>query len=93
MELWDQEYVDMEEPGHITFKEDGTGQLHFGCVDAQLDWWRDKDVERVDFSFTGFDEGDEVSGRGWVAVEAKQLAGQLAFHQGDESAFKARKES
>ena len=48
-------------------------------------------VDRVGFTFAGFDEGDEISGRGWVAVEGKQLAGQIAFHQGDESAFKARK--
>jgi hypothetical protein len=38
MEQWDQDYVDMVAPGHIAFKKDGTGQLHFGCVETELDW-------------------------------------------------------
>jgi len=83
------EYIDMTEPGHITFQKGGTGQLHFGCVDAELDW---QDGEhRVDFSFQGFDEGDEVNGRGWAKVEEKFLVGRIIFHMGDESGFTARK--
>ena len=38
MEQWDQDFVDMVSPGHVTFKKGGTGQLHFGCVEAELDW-------------------------------------------------------
>ncbi len=32
MEAWDQEYVNMEVPGHFTFKKDGTGHFQFGLV-------------------------------------------------------------
>ncbi len=64
MEQWDQDYVDMDSPGHITFKQGGTGQLHFGCVEAELDWRLEAGTERVEFTFSGFDEGDEVAGRG-----------------------------
>jgi len=32
MEVWDQEYVNMEVPGHFTFKKDGSGHFQFGLV-------------------------------------------------------------
>lgn len=38
MDQWDTNYIDMVSPGQITFKKDGTGQLHFGCLDAEVDW-------------------------------------------------------
>ena len=48
-------------------------------------------VARVDFIFDGFDEGDQVSGRGWAKIEEEQLVGQIIFHMSDESGFKASK--
>lgn len=90
MEQWDQEFVDLVSPGHITFSRGGRGELHFGAVDLTLDWRADAAGSRVDFSFEGFDEGDEVSGRGWAQVEGGKLKGWFAFHQGDESGFVAR---
>ena len=91
MEQWDQDYVDMEELSHITFKKGGSGGFHFGCVDAALDWRYDDSIDRVNFTFDGSDEGTEVSGRGWAKVEGKQMVGQIVFHQGDQSEFKAKK--
>ena len=91
MEQWDLDYIDMESPGHITFKNDGTGQLHFGCVDAGLDWSFDPRKGRAEFTFSGFDEGDEVSGRGWAKLKDTRMAGWLAFHLGDKSGFVAVK--
>ncbi len=32
MEVWDQDYVDMEEQGYIRIGSDGTGQVQFGLV-------------------------------------------------------------
>jgi hypothetical protein len=93
MEQWDQDYVDMAAPGHITFKKGGTGQLHFGCVEAELDWRFEADTGRVEFTFSGFDEGDEVTGRGWAKAEGTRLTGRIVFHQGDESGFAAAKEN
>ena len=83
----------MEELGHITFQKSGSGGFHFGCVHASLDWRYNDSLDRVDFTFEGFDEGDQVSGRGWAKIEGKgkELVGQIVFHQGDESGFKARK--
>jgi hypothetical protein len=47
----------------------------------------------IEFSFHGFDEGDEVIGRGWAVMEGEQLRGRLFFHQGDDSAFVAERQS
>jgi hypothetical protein len=91
MDQWDQDYVDAEEPGHITLENKGLGHFHFGYVHAQLDWRYDPPIDRVEFSFLGSCEGDEMSGRGWAKIEGKQMVGQIAFHLGDESGFKARK--
>jgi hypothetical protein len=30
MEAWDQDFVNMEVPGHFTFRKDGTGHFQFG---------------------------------------------------------------
>jgi hypothetical protein len=45
----------------------------------------------VDFTFDGFDEGHQVDGGGWAKIEGKQLIGQIVFHAGGESGFKANK--
>src|SRR4029079_16484225 len=89
MELWDQEFIDLESPGHITFNLGGRGELHFGAVDVTLDWLLNTKGNRVDFTFEGFDEDDKVTGRGWAELNGGQLTGKLAFHQGNESDFVA----
>ena len=91
MELWDQDFVDLESPGHLTFARNGRGDLHFGAVNVALDWRLDTKGGRVEFTFEGFDEGDEVSGRGWAELKDGKLTGRITFHLGDESGFVARK--
>ncbi|HEV2394760.1 MAG TPA: hypothetical protein VG146_20605 [Verrucomicrobiae bacterium] len=91
MEQWEQEFVDLVAPGHITFASGGRGQFSFGAVEANLDWRQDPSGKRVSFSFEGFDEGDEVSGRGWAEPEGGRLTGRIVFHLGDESGFVAQR--
>lgn len=49
------------------------------------------ELERIEFSFIGHDEGDEVSGRGWAVLEGNWLGGRIYFHDGEESGFLAGK--
>jgi hypothetical protein len=91
MEQWDQAFVDLVSPGHITFARDRRGELHFGAVDVSLDWRVDATGNRVDFAFEGFDEGDEVCGNGWAELDGEKLTGRIAFQSGDESGFVAEK--
>ena len=87
MSGWDQDYVDMEVPGHITFEADKDGRFQFGLVQGQMDCrWRG---QSVDFSWHGFDENDEVSGRGDAEIKGDELHGHLYFHMGDDTAFRA----
>jgi hypothetical protein len=37
MSGWDQDYVDLEVPGHITFETARSGTFQFGLVEAQMD--------------------------------------------------------
>jgi hypothetical protein len=50
MANWDQEFVGLVSPGHIAFVRAGSRELHFGAVDATLDWRVDDAGQRVDFS-------------------------------------------
>jgi len=49
------------------------------------------DQERIEFSFVGQDEGDEVSVRGWALLEGDMVRGRIYFHHGDESGFLAER--
>lgn len=93
MSAWDRDAIDLVEPGFIEFAGDGTGQFGFIAVRGQLDY---RPVERdgragVEFTWDGFDEGDNVSGRGWAAVvDGETIEGHLFFHLGDDSSFRAK---
>jgi len=43
----------------------------------------------VEFTWHGFDEGTEHTGRGQARVVAGELQGSFYFHLGDDSAFRA----
>jgi hypothetical protein len=92
-ELWDIEDLDLVTAATISLNSNHEGRLAFIAVEAQLDY---RVVLRgglpaIEFSFQGFDEGDEVMGRGWAVLESERLSGRLFFHQGDDSAFIAER--
>jgi hypothetical protein len=94
MDNWDQEAVDLVQPGFIEFDDDGLGSLGFIVVTGELDC-READRDGrpgAEFSWQGSDEGDEVSGRGWAALNPDgTLEGHIYFHLGDDSAFRAER--
>lgn len=90
MSDWDQDYVDMEVPGHITFETGQSGSFQFGLVQGQMDCRINKRHEqRIEFTWQGFDEGTELSGRGHAEIVDGELRGHLFVHLGDDSAFRA----
>jgi hypothetical protein len=93
MEAWDQKYVNMEVPGHFTFKKGGVGNFHFGLVEGEIDWRieRHNVIERIDFTWEGQNEMNSLSGRGWAVIENGELRGRIFFHLGDDSMFRAMK--
>lgn len=93
MSDWDQDYVDMDVPGHFSFGPGGSGSFQFGMVQGQMDCKPDqRQSPRIEFTWIGFDEGDELTGRGHAVVVAGELQGHIYFHLGDDSAFRAVKQ-
>lgn len=92
MDLWDLEALDLVGPAFIEFTQQGTGSLGFIAVEGSVEW---RAVQRdgrsaAEFTWGGFDEGDPVSGLGWVALqEDGSLRGYVYFHHGDDSGFSA----
>ena len=90
MERWDRDYLDMVEPAYIRFTADGRGEFKFGCVACGIDC--DFSDDNAEFTFQGHDEMDEVSGGGWAELDDDgTLSGEINFHLGDKSSFKAKK--
>jgi hypothetical protein len=91
MSGWDQDYGDMEVPGHITFANGRAGSFQFGLLQAQMDYSVRTGAKprRIDFTWHGFDEGDELTGRGYAEIVDGKLNGHLYIHLGDDSAFRA----
>jgi len=96
MDLWDIDPIDLLEPAFVAFEGDGDGGLQFAAVQGQLDWRASAQGvgDRVEFTWEGDDEGDRVSGRGWAQVdEDGSLRGHIYFHLGDDSGFRAVRDS
>jgi hypothetical protein len=94
MDGWDADYFDMEVPAHITIRKDLTGEFQFGLVQGQLDG-RIESVDGspdFDFSWSGCDENDPMTGRGWLQVNGDQTASHIFIHLGDDSALKAERQ-
>ncbi len=90
MSGWDQDYVDMDVPGHISFGAGRSGSFQFGMVQAQMDCHSGKQpAPRIEFTWHGFDEGDEMTGRGHAEIVDGELQGHIYIHLGDDSAFRA----
>ncbi len=90
MELWDADFLDLLEPAYIAFAQQGRGEFVFGAVRGGLDCSYGPDG--VDFTWQGFDEMDPACGDGDAELdESGSLVGEIRFHGGDESAFKARR--
>ena len=91
---WDQDYVDMEVPGHITFGSGRSGSFQFGLVQAQMDCRAGRPAgRRIEFTWHGFDEGDAVAGSGHAEIVGGELQGHFYIHLGDDSAFRAIRQS
>ncbi|MEU0885339.1 hypothetical protein ABZ345_42680 [Lentzea sp. NPDC005914] len=92
MTNWDQDAVDLTEPGFIKFARNSTGEFGFIAIRGWMDcrWTKRDGRPFVEFSWEGHDEGDQVSGRGWAALaENDSLTGHLFIHLGDDSGFHA----
>jgi hypothetical protein len=88
MPTWPADHLDIAGPAYIAFDGEGHGELAFGALTATLDCATTP--SGVDFDWAGFDEGDEVTGEGWVELQSDgSLIGEFAYDNGDQSTLKA----
>jgi hypothetical protein len=91
MEMWDQDYVDLVEPGYIALDAKGYGQFQFGTVGGSF-WHTDDDKTHLCSRWEGGAEMDEASGEIYGTIEEGELRGEISFDNGDESEFRAVRE-
>ena len=92
MDLWDRDAIDLVGPAFIEITADGRGSFRFIAVEGFIDarHVRLDGSPAAEFSWDGYDEGDHVSGRGWVHLDKDgSLRGHLFIHFGDDSGFRA----
>ena len=92
MELWDEDYFNMEVQAYIQIDQNGLGHFQFGLVDGQIDGELAShgDQDRFEFTWDGNDEMDPISGSGWLRLIATDTAeGRIKIHLGDSSMLKA----
>src|SRR3954463_11251148 len=81
---------DLVEPAYIRFDAQGRGEFVFGAVQGSLHCRYGP--AGVRFTWQGSDEMDPVSGAGDAELdEDGLLTGEIRFHDGDDSTFKARR--
>jgi len=93
MEQWDQDFVNEETQGYFRFGKESRGDFHFGFVQGEMDcsYVEREGMPAVEFSWEGHNECNPATGRGWAVLDSDELTGQMCFHFGDESAFKAKR--
>jgi hypothetical protein len=95
MELWDEDYFNMDIQAYIMIEPDDMGYFQFGLVYGDIDGKivEYADGKRFEFTWEGNDECDYVFGSGWLKIKENNiLEGEFRFHHGDSSSFLARRE-
>ena len=89
-DLWDHDHLDLCGPATLAIQDDGHGEIAFGALQAGLDLEYGRSI--VFFTWTGFDEMDEVSGSGSAELlDDGSLEIEFAYHLGDEAVLKAKR--
>jgi hypothetical protein len=90
-DLWDRAYLDLVEPAYLQIGKDGWAEFAFGVVKAggKLEYAR----TMAFFRWTGFDEGDEISGDASAELrDDGTVEIDLSSDNGDDATLIARRE-
>ncbi|MFQ5923677.1 MAG: hypothetical protein ACE5M4_12620 [Anaerolineales bacterium] len=92
-EMWDSDALDLLGPAHITFGTNQLGEIQLIAIQGSIDYRASERDSKpyVEFSWSGFDDNDQSSGRGWARLEGARLLGRFFIHQGDDSGFVAER--
>jgi len=94
MEKGDSDFINAQGQGYFIFDANSQGSFVFGYVEGEIDFRESNagNKPNIEYSWSGQDEMDESSGRGWFEfVNDDELYGIFYFHRGDESWVKAKR--
>lgn len=92
MDMWDEDYFNMEVQAYIRVGSNGMGDFQFGLVSGGIDGEIVKtgNAERFEFTWEGQDENDPALGSGWLKLSGNdKVKGRIKFHLGDSSGLLA----
>ena len=90
-DLWDRDYLDLVGSAYFRIGDEGWAEFAFGAVDATAELEYGRSV--VFFRWSGFDEGDMISGSGSAELQDDgSIEIELAFDNGDDAILTARRE-
>ena len=90
MDSWGNDFLDLVEEAHLTFKGKADGEIVFGALKGFLDvrYGSRDGAACAEFSWEGSDENDPARGRGWAVIDpAGRLVGRFFIHNGNDSGF------
>lgn len=91
-DLWNRSYLDLVAPATLVIGAGNQGEIAFGALQASLNL--DYSPSMVSFTWTGFDEMDEVHGDGHAELlDDGFIEITFAYHNGDEAILKAKRET
>lgn len=81
-EVWDPEALDLLVPAHTTFGRNGLGEMRPSAIGASIHYRVEErsGVPVVQFSWSGFDEMDPMTGRAWATVDGDTMRGKPFIH-------------
>jgi hypothetical protein len=90
-DIWDRGYLNLVEPAYLQIGNDGQAQFAFGVINAGGELWYSRTI--VSFRWTGFDEGDEISGEASAELQDdRSLEIEISFDNGDDVVLKANRD-
>jgi hypothetical protein len=90
-DLWDPDYLDLNEPAYLQIGDDGRAEFAFGAINATADLEYGRSI--VFFRWAGFDKGDQIAGSGSAEIaEDGTLEIALSFDNDDDVNLLGRRE-
>ena len=90
-DLWSREHSTSVARPTLVIRANGDGEIAFGALQAGLDV--DYGPDEIGFTWTGFDETDEISGAGSAELQDDgTLQIEFEYHLGDQAVLKAIRE-
>lgn len=89
-DIWERDHLDLCGPAAMRVRADGHGEIAFGALEAthDIEYGRSS----IDFTWVGFDEMDQVSGKGSAELlDDGSIEIEFAYHHGDEAVIKAKR--